>query len=415
MASRRPIDDILIKLQKYISDHGGDKALTVSVEKLVRKVRLDSVGEFNKGFCMRFNIPTNEVLAVFDAVDSFGREEINSAFISQWEIPSGTHMYSDQYYHNLLLLINYGMIAKNEPLTKAAQTLMMIKLWNGRSIGSIRWCDPDVMQYVTSQMMNRKSLPHKHPNPFEMIINHFVPTILTKYTSYVVRDSSQTKTLFNQSFNRLRQLFRSDSIPDPASGKPRYRSGLQPLYFKAKEQGLKFSTMRANPTDGEGPAVGDMLSSSGFDEQIENVTNYIIMNISPNYDKDFLEFVNKESTIKLASIEKIIKSLHSHKYADHVREVVELTFSRLSDTGKSKFCSPNFLTDIIKKRIISSKHTRDVIQLKKIIDDLLVEILDDQFESHQKYKVWSNTQKSQWRRVIIYAIGYNIQKQICFN
>ena len=53
MASRRPIDDILLKLQKYISDHGGDKALTVSVEKLVRKVRLDSVGEFQKGFCIK--------------------------------------------------------------------------------------------------------------------------------------------------------------------------------------------------------------------------------------------------------------------------------------------------------------------------------------------------------------------------
>lgn len=161
----RPIDDVLGKLQEYVNSIGGDKALTVSVENLVRKVRLDSVSEFNKGFCMRFNVPKNEILSIFDSADNFGREEINAAFISQWEIPSGTHMYSDQYYHNLLLLIAYGMMNKNIKLTEAAQTLMMIKLWNGRSIGSIRYCDPDIMLYVTSSMMNKKSLPNKFSNP----------------------------------------------------------------------------------------------------------------------------------------------------------------------------------------------------------------------------------------------------------
>lgn len=50
----RPIDDVLGKLHKYVESIGGDKALTVSVENLVRKVRLDSVSEFNKGFCIKF-------------------------------------------------------------------------------------------------------------------------------------------------------------------------------------------------------------------------------------------------------------------------------------------------------------------------------------------------------------------------
>lgn len=139
--STRPIDEILLKLQKYVDDNNQEKALTLTVEKLVRKVRLDAVGEFNKGFCMRFNIPKNEVLGIFGAVDSFSNDEINAAFISQWEVPSNTFMYGDQYYHNLLLLVNHGIKSKNTQLTEAAQTLMMIKLWNGRSIGSVRWCD----------------------------------------------------------------------------------------------------------------------------------------------------------------------------------------------------------------------------------------------------------------------------------
>ena len=268
--------------------------------------------------------------------------------------------------------------------------------------------------YVTNNMMNKKSLPNKFQNPFEMIINHFVPTILKKYTSYILRDSTQTKTLFNQSFNRLRQLFRSDSLPDPATGAPRYRSGLQPLYFKAKDEGYKFSTMRAAGGDTDS-GVGDMLSSSGFDEQIENVTNYIIMNISPNYDTSFLDFVNNESAIKLKTIEKVVKLIHTHRYADEIREIVELTFSRLADVQKAKFCSPGFLKDVIKKRIISSKHTSDVIKLKEVVDNLLSELLVDNFEKQFSYDKWSNTQKSQWRRIIIYAIGYNIQKQICYS
>jgi len=409
----RPIDDVLIKLQKYLKDNNQEKTLTLIVEKLVRKVRLDAVGEFSKGFCMKFNIPKNEILGIFDAVDSFGRDEVTSAFITQWEIPGGTFMYADLYYHNLLLLIAHGIIVKNKQLTEAAQLLMMIKLWNGRSIGSIRFCDPDVMQYVTTQMMNRKSLPHKYVNPFEMIITHFVPTLLAKYSPNILRDSSQTKILFNQSFNRLRQLFRSDAIPDKVSGKPRYKSGLQPLYFKAKEQGYRFSTMSSG--GGEDSSVGDILSSSGFDEQIENVTNYIVMNISPIYDQQFLDFVNSESTIKLATIEKVVKSIHSHRYIEEIREIVELTFARLGNTPKTKFCSPGFMKDIIKKKIISSKHTPDVIQLKKVADILLEKILEDKLDKQFSYNVWSNTQKSQWRRIIVYAIGYNIQRQVCFS
>jgi hypothetical protein len=50
--STRPIDEVLIKLQKYVDDNNQEKALTLQVEKLVRKVRLDAVGEFNKGFCI---------------------------------------------------------------------------------------------------------------------------------------------------------------------------------------------------------------------------------------------------------------------------------------------------------------------------------------------------------------------------
>jgi hypothetical protein len=411
--STRPIDDVLLKLQKYVDDNNKEKQFTVQLEKLVRKVRLDAVGEFNKGFCMKFNVPKNEIIGIFGEVDSFGNDEINAAFIKQWEIPGVTFMYSDQYYHNLLLLINHGIKGKNKQLTEAAQLLMMIKLWNGRSIGSIKFCDPDVMQYVTTQMMNRKSLPNKYPNPFEMIVTHFVPTLLKKYSPNILRDSSQTKILFNQSFNRLRQLFRSDAIPDKATGAPRYRSGLQPLYFKAKEQGFRFSTMSA--TTGEDASITDALTSSGIEEQIESVTNYIIMNISPNYDKKFLDFVNDESTIKIGNIEKVIKAIHSHKYIDEVREIVELTFSRLGDTPKQKFCSPGFMKDVIKKKIISSKHTSDVIQLKGIADSLLEKILADKLDKQFSYNIWSNTQKSQWRRIIVYAIGYNIQKQVCYS
>jgi hypothetical protein len=408
--STRPIDELLLKLQKYITDNNKERAFTLAVEKLVRKVRLDAVGEFNKNFCMKFNLPKNEVLGIFDEVDSFSRDEVTYAFVKQWEVPSGTFMYSDLYYHNLLLLIAHGIKAKNKALTEAAETLMLIKLWNGRSIGSIKFCDPDVMQYVITQMLNNKSLAKKYANPFEMIINHFVPTLLKKYSPNILRDSSQTKILFNQSFNRLRQIFRSDSIPDKATGQARYRSGLQPLYFKAKEQGFKFSTMGTGDSEA---GVGDMLSSSGMDEQIENVTNFIVMNISPNYEKSFLEFVNSESTIKLSTIEKVIKSIHTHRYIDEIREIVELTFSRLSDTPKPKFCSPNFMSDVIKKKIISSKHTSDVIQLKQIVDSLLGKILEDKLDKQFSYNIWSNTQKSQWRRIIIYAIGYNIQRQVC--
>ena len=51
--STRPIDELLLKLQKYITDNNKERAFTLTVEKLVRKVRLDAVGEFNKNFCIK--------------------------------------------------------------------------------------------------------------------------------------------------------------------------------------------------------------------------------------------------------------------------------------------------------------------------------------------------------------------------
>jgi hypothetical protein len=411
----KPIDEILKKLDDHFKDPQEERLITLTVEKLVRKARLDAVSEFSKGYCMKFSIPLNDVSSILDSINTFGREDVKQAFLRQWQIPGETFMYSDIYYHNLLLLMTHGLRTKNKSLVDSSFILMMLKLWNGRLMSSIKFCDPDVMSYVVTNMMNKKNICNKFHNPFEMITNYFVPYLLNTYSERILRDTTELKILFSQSYNRLRQVFRSDSIPDKETGEPRYRSGLQPLYFKAVESGFKFSTMGSRNHSDEESSAGDVLSSSGLDEQIENVVNYIVMNINPNYDRKFLEFVNNESTIKLVHIDKIIKAIHNHNYIDQIRDIVELIFSRLSDIPKAKFCSPDFISDIIKRKIISSKHTSEITALKTNIDQLLNMILNSVFDKQYDYDTYSNTQKAQWRRIIVYAVGYNIQRQICFS
>ena len=98
------------------------------------------------------------------------------------------------------------------------------------------------MAYVVSNMMNKKYYANKYSTPLEMIVQWFVPTIYNKYKSNIISNSDETKRLFEQCFNRLRQIFRSNKVADLDTGGIKYTSGLQPLYFEAKQKGLKISS-----------------------------------------------------------------------------------------------------------------------------------------------------------------------------
>jgi hypothetical protein len=261
------------------------------------------------------------------------------------------------------------------------------------------------MQYVIQNMMSKKFLPTKHETPFELVTQHFTPTIYAKYKSYIQKDPKETKRLFEACFNRIRQIFRSDRVADLKNGEIKYRSGLQPLYFDAKERNLKVSTTVSNSETG----IETSLTSHSIEEDIDSITNYIVMNHNPIYEEKFVEFLKSQSSAQKNSITQILTSLHSITYTDHLREILESIFRRVQ---LNNICSPSFMEEI-QSKVVSSKHTPDVTRIKDICDRLLGDIMKNKFTNQYDYMQYSSTNRAQLRRIVIYGLGYNIQKYKC--
>lgn len=407
----KPIDKLLDVLEKDIKQAGTSRFLENRIQRTVHLVQMDSISRHKEGYCMTFKIPRTDVMKAFHEYPSINPVLIKSAVVKQWGVPPNAKMWQDEYYHLLSFIIVYALRNHKDDLAKNALSLILFRLWNGRRIVGIPYCDPDIMQYVISHLMSRKYHAKRYDNPLELILQYYAPTILKKYSQDVIRDSTKSRRVFEQSFVRLNQLFKSSKAIDLKNKKASYNSGLQPLYFQAANQNLRISTLKQSQTDSFD--IDTVLGGSEIQQQINEFVNYIVINSKPIYDKSFIKFINEDTKHRAEIIDRILVSMHSMEYLDLIREIVELIFKRLQNVGKNDICSKTFFSNIVRKRIISSKHTQDIVYLKKLIDDLLVHILKSNFK--QAYYDWSNVRRSQFRRIIIYGISYNLQKFICFS
>jgi len=357
-------------------------------------------------YCISFNIPESDVLNIFNDFKPGFVKEINVAFIHDWELPSSSIMAASPYYHILLFIVLIGAKTGNDQLAQAALNLLNFRMYNGRKTSSIPYCDPATMAFVI-QNMNKKFICSKFDTPFEMLTNYFTPTIYTKYKSYLLKDSAETKRLFNASFSRLRQLFRSDGIIDLKTGKSIYRSGIQPLYYEAKNKNLKITTTSASSNSD----ISSSLSGSQLSDDIDSIVHSISMNL-PAYDQKFIDYVIDQSTAQKYNVIKILNSLHSLQYHDFIREICESIFRRIEDLKQNEICAETFYT-LVQQRIISSKHNPDVNRIKDLCDKLLTDMLKTKIAIPVDYAVFKNTTRAKLRRCVILGVAYNIQKFRC--
>lgn len=382
--------------------------IRTSLQRAIHTVQIDMLNTKKRsdGYCGTFLIPEKAVLTVFDQFGVFTLKDLTSAFSAQWAVPVSAHMHNNPYYHVLCFCILLGAKVNDDKLCESAISLLLFKLWNGRRVGAIPYCDAETMAYVISQMSYRFHVK-KYDSPFNMIVDYFVPTILTKYKPYILKDSTETKRLFEASHNRLRQLFRSNGTIDMNTGKEIYLSGIQPLYFEAKEKKLKISNTITNAEN-----VEDSLSANAFDDKIETITDYIIMNSNPQYPPEFIKFLKDQSKTYDARIVAIIKAMHSRAYRDLIRDILHHMFNRMNFINKQIICNPTFM-DTVQKSIISSKHNIDVNQAKDLADHLLSNILQTKLDKPVDYFSYLDTNRSQLRRIIFYTIAYNIKSSTC--
>ncbi len=412
----KPIDNVVADIENYIKtvDPNFLKTVEINYKKYIYNVHSDAVRQYSKGYCMRLMVPERDVLTTFNIIPEATGTRINEAFIQQWVVPRTAHMHTSLYYHILCLTYIIATKHKLDELAKNSLALLLFRIWNGRIIGVIKFCDPDTMAYVTNVMMNLKFKAKVYPSPFEMICEYFAPTIHTSYGDTVIRDYTETKRLFEQCYGRIKQVFRSNPITNLKTGEKKYASGLQPYYYKAKEQGLKISTMKSNDSSSEDYDISDNFSNSAYEEQINNVVSFIVMNHNPKYEETFLTFLGNEIRgLNKASTLKLLMCIHDLNYNDIIQELLQNIFRRMGSLSQNIICNDNFYKDVIQTRIISSKHTQDVINIKELSDSLLSDIFTNKYDKKFSYSSVSDTQKSVYRKIVIYGIAYNIRRRLC--
>ena len=410
MSQSNQIDNVLNVLVGQIKAGPiGDRKLQIELEKTMRKVYSAAIND-SDGYCMTFKTPESDILSILKTCNiNLDNKDVQKAFAEDWNVPKTAYMWNNVYYHLLSLFILYGQRYRNDSIKRTALTLMLCKIWNGRRIHFMQYCNPEVMRYVIANL-SKKYLARNYDTPIAMILQHFVPSLLEKYGKRIERNSLETKTLFSQSWCRLEQIFVQDWGPDLRTGRSKAHNGLAPKYYEAHQKGLKISkpTTTSDPDNMDNT---DFYSSNEFDDLINNIVNYITMNVNPTYDQNFLDFVSKNSTVNSQAIELILTNIHNIKYVDYIRDILEYMFRQLQ-VDRVRICAPNFMTDIIKRKIISSKHSANINQLKKLVDQLLEKIYEDAIR-FIKYSNYSGPRRGHIRKVIFYGFAYNIQKVLC--
>jgi hypothetical protein len=411
----KPIDNMVFELEKSFKDNPKlELMIKLELGNLVRKIYSESISQ-QTGWCMTFKVPEVAILNLLPKIN-IDQQKLKMNFMSQWKIPTNKniHMVANPYYHILILFTVYGLKHRNKQLIDSSMTLLLCKIWNGRKQRHIPHCNPDVMRYVVANLSG-KYWARKFDSPMLMIMNHYVPTLIKKYGDDINKDTDKTKRLFEQSWGRIRQIFISDMAPDIKTGKSIGRSGLSPLYFNAIKDGSSISTPKIRSSIGDneiGSSIDDQYTSHSHEELIDNISNYIVMNVRPKYDQFFIQFVNRATTARPTQITLILNNMHSIKYSSYIRDILELMFKQIKYIDKSQICNQSFFTEVIKKKIISSKHSQTINQLKNITDLLLEKIFKDKI-AYRDFTEYSNPQRGKLRQITFYGFGYNMQKHIC--
>jgi len=413
MTKKHPLEELY---KKFVENVKKNPPLINAVKKRLTRHIHDIFSKFVQeqgGYCTKFKIPTSDIEKLNTKYFNISDKEISDAFTLAWKLPHNQHkMYSNKYYHNLLLLFIYGVRNNDEDLAKNALSLMLFRMWNGRLSGAIQYCDPDTMDYVVNYMGEARHLWKKYKTPLSLILDYFTPTLYKKYGPEVKTDLDKVKNLFNQAWGRLFQIFYQNFSPSLVNpGKSHARSGLAVLYYKAKEEGLKMSTANQSipNADEKEPGFEERFTTSEVQNMVDNITNTVIMTTHPKIDPELVNLLKRDYKLNEWAVKKLIKETHSNEYSEQIHDILALIITHLHSSNK-KLCDFKEFNNEIKRRIISSKHTSHNIQLKKAIDSILTDIFKKLNVDYSKY---SNVRKNHIRAAIILIFAQYIREYLC--
>lgn len=406
------IHDLYKNVSTYLNTNPNfERDLITEMSKLTSKASNAAMNS-DESFCFKFYLPIKTVVKKFPTFLNVSKDDIFDAFKQDWGSGAmSNHMHQDPYYQILLLVLYYGIQERKEKISNNAFQLVMFKIWNGRKHTYLQYCNKDVMRYVVHHMCNNRHIFSKYNDPYNMIISYFIPTLLKKYEYDIKRDSKKLKTLFEQSYTRIRQLFVQRNRVNIKTGQPEAQGGILPMYKYAREQGLSLSTKQVySNNDDSSPEFSDYLSVNARDDIIQNVIDKITLNRNPRYDPGFISSLNKKYKVKRSVIETILKSLHNDDYEDYLNNILVAILSQMDVSSKADICSNKF-NQQFERKIIQSKNNVK----KKKLDSELKALLDSilQKELNKNLQQYSNVQAIQLKKVCLMGIVHNLKQVVC--
>ena len=388
-------------VKNVLSDVALEKEVAAHLVSMVSTIYKQSMTS-NDGYCYRFNLPIVGVQKLYSMLN-LSVEDVSKAFQESWKYPPGTKMYSEPYYHILLLLVYYGIKENNELIASKSLFLVLVRIWKGRKTYYLKYCDPAIMRYIINNMMGKRNLLTKYPTPTILLHDYFVPTLLEKYSAEIIKSEDKLKNIFMQAYSRIGQLFGYNANPNSPEGKVEYQSGILPLYIKAKEGGMK-SEVNTKSTE-----TLDNLSSNFREDLAKKVSNQIVLNQHYKYPENFITAINKKTKVSSKRIQQLLECLHQFKYHEIIYDLIVLILSRTQIHEPGDLKSKDFL-DKVERNIISSKNNLEIQKMTELLDMLLASMFKDDLQEGTLFIKYSNVQRAQIRNVIIYGIVYNLLK-----
>jgi len=405
------IDQLMIKLSERASSiRGFNRKLEITLRNIVDDVTtIANKNASNRGYCLTFIIPEDKITQKIIPLLALTEEEIRVGVATAWKMPLEARVKSRPYFMVLSLLFAYAARIDNKNIAKYATKLLLFKNWNSHLRKSFpKECNSEIMAYVIANMPSKQFLVTKFSNPLELIEKHFVSKIMTKYYSDVQKDSVNSMKVFNQTHNRIGQVFRSGRTVNLQTKQVGAKTGLAPLYYSAHRDNNRIKISSGNAED----SFLDFTSSHSFEIVTSETLQLMRNTIDPMYDKPFYNAINKSKiNVKKKTIDIITDTFYTVSRNAMYDDAISLFVTRLGD-DLSKSCSDDYY-QIVKRKIVSSKHNIYVNRLKDVEDKILDDIFRINFPDAIPFMEWSNMYKANFRELITYIIAFYVARVIC--
>jgi len=385
-----------------------EQKVFVELTKMISSAYQHAMQQTELNYCFKFNLPYSGVTKKLYNIIGITPQETFEAYKKDWGDAAMTNaMHKDSYYHILLSLIYYGLKHKKHQITENALFILLMKIWNGRREKYMPFCDPKIMAYVISNM-NKKYILAKYDSPLFMLKDYFIPTLLKKYTTNILRDPGSIqglKRLFEQSWGRIVQLWAQNKQINLQTGKNETVGGILPLYIKAKKDGSALKTTVGN--------VEDQISFMSVNEReiiAHDVADYISTS-SNKYSQTYINSLHRTTNVNQKTIPIIIDGLHDYSLFDSLNDLIILLLSRMNINDKQEICKSDIYSKM-KKSVISSKNNVAVKKIRRLCNHILNEIFKKNNVNVKVEKMTLPTQ-GKIRNLILILVLTNLKKSIC--